>query len=128
MENTENIDTMYVKKEHLYDQETLDFCKHARIFASVDRLYILGVMEDNTACRVTQLVMETGLSYRQVYYQLSVLRKMDYIKTSYLKGRYIVCFGSGWEKGSKMLDVIRNLAGHIEEKHSFKSKSHLRIV
>lgn len=117
---------MYVKNEHLYDEKTLEFCRHARIFASVDRLYILGVLEENNTCRVTQLVMETGLSYRQVYYQLSVLRKIDYIKTFYSKGRYLVFFSSGWEKGAKMFDFMRNVAAGLGDKE--RSKSHLRII
>lgn len=113
---------MHTKKQ--YSEETIELARHGFIHSSVDRLYILETLKENEQCRVTQLVMETGLSVRQVYYQLSVLRKMNYITTRFQKRRYLVSLGPGHRRGQEMMDrFFENAFGKKEE-----PVTHLRIV
>ncbi len=95
---------------HVYDEETLDFARHMKMISSVDRILIINVLNEYERCRVTQLVMETGLSHRQVYYQLSVLRKMNYIHTRFSGGRYLIFPGFGMKRGAMLLkEFIENI-------------------
>ncbi|MDF3028372.1 MAG: hypothetical protein K0S23_2679 [Fluviicola sp.] len=108
---------MYVKNKHLYDEKTLEFCRHARIVSNVDRIYIIQVINEYQKCRVNQLVMETGLTIRQVYYQLSVLRKMNYITTKYDQGRYFVYPGFGMHRGMKLLRILQEICKTREDQN-----------
>jgi DNA-binding transcriptional ArsR family regulator len=115
---------MNIKNKHLYSKEILEICSHARIISNVDRIYIIQTLDEYKKCRVNQLVMETGLSIRQVYYQLSVLRKLDYITTKYNKGRYFVYPSLGLQRGKELLGPFLELEQeYVQIKHSY-----LRIV
>lgn len=119
---------MNTTNKHVYDEKTLEICLHAKIISNVDRIYIIQLLTESQKCRVNQIVMETGLSIRQVYYQLSVLRKYDYVRTSYHKGRYFVYPSFGMERGKELL---RRLADFEEitrkqEVNEFRT-SYLRI-
>lgn len=116
---------MYFKNKDLYDEETLEFCKHARIISNIDRIYIIQALNEYQKCRVNQLVMETGLNIRQVYYQLSLLRKADYITTKYNKGRYFVYPSFGMQRGKELLGALieNEVYSPIQSKNSY-----LRIV
>lgn len=119
---------MYIKNKHLYSEETLELARHGFINSSMDRLFILEELKDHPFCRITQLEMETGLNVRQIYYQLSVLRKMDYVNTQYHKGRYLVSLGPGYHKGREMM---RDFFTKIFDKSKLletTETSHLRIV
>jgi|GEM_PF-5755801 len=54
---------MYPKNTQLYDKETLEICKHARMISNVDRIYIIQVLQEYQKCRVSQIVMETGFLF-----------------------------------------------------------------
>jgi DNA-binding transcriptional ArsR family regulator len=115
---------MKAKNKHSYSEKTLEICRHARIISNVDRIYLIEVLVEHERCRVNQLAMETGLSVRQVYYQLSVLRKMEYIVTKFNKGRYFVYPGPGMIRGK---EVLGSLLNSVEEAAQNRP-SHLRIV
>lgn len=115
---------MNIQNKPIYSDKTLEICKHARIIANVDRIYIIEVINEYQKCRVTQIAMETGLSTRQVYYQLSVLRKMDYISTRFDKGRYFVYPSFGMQRGEELLGALFK---KYKEDTQLKN-SHLRIV
>lgn len=115
---------MHVKNKEQYSEETLELARHGFIHSSIDRLYILETLKENGQCRVTQLVMETGLSVRQVYYQLQVLRKMNYVTTRFNKGRYLVSLAPGHQRGREMIRTFFNDIFGKEE----KPITHLRIV
>lgn len=120
--------TMNTANKHVYDEKTLEICRHARIISNVDRIYIIQVLTESQKCRVNQIVMETGLSIRQVYYQLSVLRKHDYVRTSYHKGRYFVYPGFGMERGKELLRKLADFEETNNEQAADEFRtSYLRI-
>lgn len=83
-------------------------------------------MESN-GCRVTKLVMETGLSYRQVYYQLGVLRNIGYIYTAYQDRRYIIRFAATWyETGDPIYAWIKEISKQVNESRKRPAR-HLRV-
>lgn len=120
---------MNIKNQHLYSKETLEFCNHAKMISNVDRVYIIQLITEYNKCRVNQIVMETGLSVRQVYYQLSVLRKLNYISTEYNKGRYFIYPGLGIQRGNELLGTLlkRNQSQNETASSPLRSTS-LRIV
>jgi DNA-binding transcriptional ArsR family regulator len=119
---------MNTKNKHLYNEKTLEFCRHARIISNVDRIYIIQVINEYQKCRVNQIVMETGLTIRQVYYQLSVLRKMNYITTKYDRGRYFVYPGFGMHRGKELLRTLMEINEMKEIAPDRTEYSHLSIV
>lgn len=115
---------MNIKNKPVYSDQTLEICKHARIISNIDRIYIIKVIKEYQKCRVTQIAMETGLGTRQVYYQLSVLRKMNYISTRFDKGRYFVYPSFGMQRGAHLLNSLLKK----DEEDTPLKHPHLRIV
>lgn len=115
-------------RNNRYTEQELTIARHFRIFANHHRILLLDVLIASRQCRVTQLEMETGLSRRQVYYQLGVLRRIGYIYSVYHKGRYIVRFGKSWyEAGESIYAQLRNLSEAPKQPSKGSSEGFLRI-
>ena len=115
-------------RNNRYTEQELSTALHFRIFANHHRILLLDVLIASRQCRVTQLEMETGLSRRQVYYQLGVLRRIGYVYCIYHKGRYIVRFGKSWyETGESLYTQLRNLTEALKQPSKDSSEGFLHI-
>jgi hypothetical protein len=98
------------QRTNRYTKQEVAIARHFRIFASQQRILLIDALIAFGQCRVTQLEMETGLSRRQVYYQLGVLRRIGYIYSVYHKGRYFVRLGKTWyDTGERVYLQLTNL-------------------
>lgn len=115
-------------RKNRYTEQELATVRHFRIFSSDHRILIIDVLLASQQCRVTQLEMETGLSRRQVYYQLGVLRRIGYIYSVYHKGRYVIRFGKTWyDTGERIYTQLRRLTEDLERQPNTERNGFLRI-
>jgi len=119
---------MKATTKYIYDEETLEFARHMRMISSVDRIVILKTLQEFGQCRVTQLAMEAGTSHRQVYYQLSVLQKMNYVVTRYSGGRYLVFLGLGVKRHKFLVQELLKNLGKNNPSESSPEHGNLRVV
>lgn len=113
-----------------YTEQELELASMGRLLSNVDRIILLEVLMENKQCRVTQLAMESGLSYRSVYYHLSRLRKKDVIRTYYDKGRYMIVQGEGAPRVFRFYELLSSFAGGDRTPQvTLASKAtHLRVL